>query len=326
MTETDKPVALVIGATGGIGGAVADRLAASGWGVRALHRDPRAAAVRAGRPAVEWVTGDAMNEGDVVRAAEGASLIFHGANPPGYRNWANLALPMLNSTIAAATTRRARILFPGTVYNYGPDAFPRLREDAPQTPGTRKGAIRVAMEDALARSVDAGASVLIVRAGDYFGATGNGWLSSQGLLQAGRPISRVSYPGPPGLTHAWAYLPDVAETMVQLVEHGGLGGFESFHLQGHEVTGLALFEALQAASGRDLKLGRLPWLLFQALAPFNETFREILEIRYLWQAPVLLDNGRLVARLGAEPRTELVTALRATLRRMGALAEAPLPA
>jgi nucleoside-diphosphate-sugar epimerase len=311
MTRTNGPLALVIGATGGIGGAVADRLASAGWRVRALHRDPQAAAARTGR-ALEWVAGDAMNAGEVARAAEGAELLVHGANPPGYRNWAGLALPMLQSTIAASRAQRARILFPGTIYNYGPDAFSRLSETSPQRPRTRKGAIRVAMEEALARAADQDASVLIVRAGDYFGATGNGWLSPQGLLQ-GRPLRTVSYPGAPELKHAWAYLPDVAAAMVRLVEAQGLGAFETFHFQGHELTGHELHRALEAAAGRPLKLGRLPWLALRALAPVNETFRELLEMRYLWDQPVLLDNGRLLGRLGEEPRTDLVAALRTTL-------------
>ena len=58
----------------------------------------------------------------------------------------------------------------------------------------------------------------------------------------------------------------------------------------------------------------------RAMAPFNETFRELLEMRYLWDQPVLLDNSRLVARLGAEPRTDLTVALRSTLQGMGLLA------
>jgi NAD(P)-dependent dehydrogenase (short-subunit alcohol dehydrogenase family) len=94
MTTTqDKKLALVIGATGGIGGAVAERLLAGGWRVRALHRNPQAARRTAGRPGLEWVQGDAMVEADVVAAAQGVSLVMHGANPPGYRNWAGLQLP-----------------------------------------------------------------------------------------------------------------------------------------------------------------------------------------------------------------------------------------
>jgi len=145
MDTTNNKTALVIGATGGIGGAVAERLLADGWRVRALNRNPEAARRTMARPGLEWVQGDAMVEAGVVAAAEGADLVVHGANPPGYKNWAGLQLPMLNASIAAAKAAGARLIFPGTVYNYGPDAFPVLREDSPQTPATRKGAIRVQM-------------------------------------------------------------------------------------------------------------------------------------------------------------------------------------
>ncbi|MET0273389.1 MAG: NAD-dependent epimerase/dehydratase family protein [Phenylobacterium sp.] len=313
---TDAKTALVIGATGGIGGATAERLLAGGWRVRALNRDP--ARVAANRLAgLDWVKGDAMVAAEVAAAARGVSLIVHGANPPGYRNWGEVALPMLESTIAAAKAEGARILFPGTVYNYGPDAFPALHEDSPQHPVTRKGRIRVAMEAALAKAATEGARVLIVRAGDFFGPSpGNNWLS-QGLIKPGQPLSAVTYPGPLGVPHAWGYLPDVAETMVRLAEQDAmLGDFEAFHMQGHQMTGTELVEALGRVAGRPVAVRQLPWLALRAAAPFNETLREMLEMRYLWRTPVLLDNSRLAARLGGEPHTPLDEALRAALAGM----------
>ena len=48
--------------------------------------------------------------------------------------------------------------------------------------------------------------------------------------------------------------------------------------------------------------------------------REVLEMRYLWRRPVRLRNDRLVATLGAEPRTPLDDAVRATLVGLGCLA------
>ena len=90
-----------------------------------------------------------MNAADVLRAAQGASLIVHAANPPGYRNWATEVLPMVDNSIAAAKAVGARIVLPGTVYNFGADAFPVLRENSPQHPSPRKGAIRVEMEKRL---------------------------------------------------------------------------------------------------------------------------------------------------------------------------------
>jgi nucleoside-diphosphate-sugar epimerase len=319
MSNNSK-LALVIGATGGVGGAVADRLLAAGWRVRALNRDPETARRTSGRAGLEWVKGDAMVGADVMAAAEGVDLVVHGANPPGYRNWAGLQMPMLAASIAAARAADARLVFPGTVYNYGPDAFPNLTEASPQNPVTRKGAIRVAMERALAEAAAGGVRVLIVRCGDFFGPKpGNNWLS-QGLVKPGRPISSVSYPGPLGVAHCWAYLPDVAETMVRLAElDAELGAFEVFHMRGQTLTGDELVEALQAAAGRRLAVGRLPWFAVRAMAAFNETMREMLEMRYLWEEPVLLDNARLVARLGAEPHTPVEVALRSALEGMGAL-------
>jgi len=313
MTQTQR-TALVIGATGGIGGAIAERLAADGWTIRALNRQP--AKARIGREAFEWARGDAMVEADVVAAAAGAELIVHGANPPGYRNWAGLQLPMLASTIAAAKATGARILFPGTVYNYGPDAFPTITETSPQTPISRKGAIRVKMEQALR---DAQVPVLIVRTGDFFGPrpSGSSWLS-QGLVKPGRPVASVTYPGPLEIPHAWAYLPDVAETFVRLMATD-LGRFEAFHMQGQQANGHELIAALETAAGHKLAVSRLPWLAIAAAAPFNESLREMREMRYLWDRPVLLDNATLVARLGAEPRTPLSKALRTALAGLGAL-------
>ena len=124
MTElaSHNRLALVIGPTGGLGGEVARTLLAHGWRVRALHRHPEQAASRAGLGPVEWVAGDAMREGDVKQAARGASLIFHGATPPASRPWSGVALPMLGNAIAAARRRGARLVFPGNIYHFGPDA------------------------------------------------------------------------------------------------------------------------------------------------------------------------------------------------------------
>lgn len=318
-------IALIIGASGGIGSETARALIANGWTVRALNRDPRRAAERfAWLGPVEWVRGDAMNVNEVVAAATGVSLVVHAANPPGYRNWKGLQLPMLESSIAAAEAAGARLVFPGTVYNFGPEAFPRVGESAPQRPKTRKGSIRVAMEQRLERAARSGARVLIVRAGDFFGPhAGNNWFS-QGLVKPGRPLRSVTYPGKRDVGHAWAYLPDVAETIVRLVEREHeLQPFEVFHFGGHWFErGVDMAEATRRAAGvPEAPIRRFPWIAIYLLASFVETFREMLEMRYLWTTPVRLDNTKLVAFLGREPHTPLDVALRDTLTGLGCVPE-----
>jgi nucleoside-diphosphate-sugar epimerase len=318
--------ALVLGATGGIGGELARQLRDAGWTVRAMARrlpaDPH-------HDGLQWTPGDAMNANDVRRAAQGAQVLVHAVNPPGYRHWGELVLPMIDHSIAAARAAGARIVLPGTVYNFGPDAFPKLHEDAPQRPLTRKGAIRVELERRLAAAAAEGVPSLIVRAGDFFGPrAGNNWFS-QGLVQPGKPVQRVIDPGTPGSGHAWAYLPDVARTMRLLLERADrLPAFARFHVAGHwDADGTQMIETIRrvvrAAAGVEPKRHALPWWALGIAAPLVPLFREMREMRYLWQQPVRLDNHRLLAELGAEPRTPLDEAVRATLQGLGCL---PAPA
>jgi len=315
MTKT----ALIIGATGGAGSEIARALIRRGYRVRAIHRNPeRAKAAMASLGAVEWLQGDALNAADVLRAASGVSLVVHAANPPGYRNWRGLA--MLESSIAAARAAGARLVLPGTVYNFGPETFPLVAESAPQRPKTRKGAIRVAMEQRLLQASREKVPVLIVRAGDFFGKKGqNSWFN-QALVRPGKPVRFLLYPGAREVGHAWAYLPDLAETIARLVERDSeLGAFEVFHFGGHWFErGVEIAEATRRVAGaHNARLWAFPWFVVYLLAPFFETFREMLEMRYLWRSALKLDNSKLVHFLGEEPHTPLDEALRSTLRELG---------
>ena len=323
MENAHRNIALVLGATGGIGGEVARQLRDAGWQVRALQRG--LAQAQELLDGLVWLRGDAMNRDDVLNAAQGCSVIVHAVNPPGYLRWAELVLPMLDNTVAAAIAQRATIVLPGTVYNYGPDAFPVLAETSPQQPATRKGAIRVELERRLEAASQQGARVIVVRAGDFFGPqVGNSWFA-QGLVKPGQPVAAVSLPGDRGVGHQWSYLPDVARTMVALLaRRAQLQPFATFHMAGHwDADGTQMAAAIgrvvQRRSGKRPKVRAFPWWLVRLAAPFVPTLRELLEMRYLWRQPVAMDNARLKAVLGQEPHTPLDEAVQATLEGLGCL-------
>jgi nucleoside-diphosphate-sugar epimerase len=323
QTSPAPRIALIIGAAGSFGGHAAVALQKHGWTLRALARDPDAARAKAGaHMPIDWVRGDAMNPADVAAAARGARLIVHAANPPGYRNWRGLAVPMLEATIAAAKAEGARIVLPGNVYNFAPDAGPYIGEDAPQRPTTRKGRIRVEMEEALREATRHGAKALILRAGDFFGpAAPNSALAWLTTRRGGRMRS-VYAPGPVEVGHAFAYLPDLAESMARLIDReDDLADYEVFHFAGHWLErGDDLVRSIRRVTGdAKLPLRPFPYPVVWAMAPFNETFRELLEMAYLWRRPIGLDNSKLVRFLGAEPHTSLDRAITATLADMDCL-------
>ncbi|WP_459455761.1 SDR family oxidoreductase [Rhizobium sp. No.120] len=318
--KQSNKTALILGATGGIGGAVAERLALRGWRIRALNRNAPEAARR--QPEFDWFQGDAMQADDVLKAAQGADIIVHAVNPPGYRNWGKVVLPMLDNTIAAAKAVGARIVLPGTVYNFGPDVFPNVTEDSAQRPKTRKGAIRVQMERRLRTAAEQGDSpVIIVRAGDFFGGSrANSWFS-QAMVAPGKAITSMTYPGRRGVGHQWAYLPDVAETMIRLIEKGDeLPAFAVYHMRGHwDGDGRQMIEAVQRVIGRKVKVKSFPWWMVPLASPFVTFMRELREMSYLWDVPLEMRNDKLVAVLGEEPHTPIDEAVRASLASIGCL-------
>jgi len=321
-TAPTPRTALIIGAAGSFGAHAAQALLKHGWAIRALSRNPEAARAAAPRTAIDWVKGDAMNAAEVVAAAQGVQLIVHAANPPRYRNWKGTVLPMTDSAIAAAKATGARLMLPTSVYNYDPHMGSEIREDAPQTPVTRKGAIRVEVERRLEAASKHGVKVLILRAGDFFGPaapnSGLSWI----VNHSGGRMTSVYQPGPNAVGHAFAYLPDLAETLARLVDaEDRLGDFERFHFRGHWMErNDQLGEAIRRVAGqRRLPIRAFPWPVVLAASPFNETFRELWEMRYLWRLPIGLSNARLTAFLGAEPHTPFDAALAASLADMGLL-------
>jgi nucleoside-diphosphate-sugar epimerase len=325
MVTNRQRLALVIGAGGGIGGAVAHALLEAGWQVRALTRRPaEVAAAHRWLDGIDWVAGDAMDEAACVAAASGVHVIFHGANPPLYRNWRGLAIPMVRNAVKASGASGARLIFPGNVYNYGPDAFPLIAETAPQNPLTRKGKIRVEMEAMLQEAATRGIRSIVIRAGDFFGPhQPHSWLRDA-MVKPGAPLKTIVYPGDPSVGHAWAYLPDLAAAIVRVAAiEADLPAFERLHFGGHYFgRGIAFAEAIARVAGNPaLPIGPAPWPLLYLGAPFVSFYRELLEMRYLWQQDIELDNRKLTGLIGAEPHTPIDQALFQVLADLGCLGQ-----
>jgi nucleoside-diphosphate-sugar epimerase len=299
--------ALVLGITGGFGGHVAEALARNGWRLRALLRDIARLPERFRD--VEAIAGDASRIDDVRHAADGTQLIVYGINAP-YHQWDNTVLPWLDVTAQVAEARRLMIVFPGNVYNFDPADGPIFDEHAPMHPVTPKGRLRQAMEARLRRASENGARVLVVRAGNFIGAHAHStWLRH--LIKPARHGYALSAAGPRDVRHAWAYLPDVAATIAELLEQpAALPVFSVFHFRGYEASFDDFAAAIQQASGKAVAMKRFPWWLMRMAAPFSPWIRSLFEMRYLWQHAVHLDESRLAAALPMPvPHTPLPVAL-----------------
>lgn len=316
-----QPVALVLGANGRLGAAAVQAFAAAGWSVRAQARRAPTAPLPPGAAHLGLPLDDAAG---LAAAAAGARVVVYAVNPL-YTQWPKQALPLLRQGIAVAQRLSAKLMLPGNVYNFGAGMPAMLDAHTPQRPTTRKGRIRVQMEQELRALAEAGAlRSSVIRAGDFFGGGSGSWMDL--VIVKSLHQGRLVYPGPLDLPHAWAYLPDLARAFVAAATHAdALPAFADLPFAGHTLTGAELLDTIEHAAaalgvahpGQRLKRGGLPWPPLKLAGLVLPIWREVAEMSYLWQVPHALDGSALARALGPLPATPLDAALRQALHALG---------
>ena len=297
---------LVLGALGGVGKAAAKAFVQHGWRVLGLVRPGRT-----GLPdGVEPVTADLFDTAAVVRAAGAVDVVVNGLNVP-YPVWPTKALPTYTAAADIAEALNARQIYPGSVYNFGAGMPPELTPETRFAPTTVKGRIRVAIEAMYRERAEAGRlKTIVLRAGDFFGeGAANSWMHI--VVAKEMRKGKITAPGGYDTMHAWAYLPDMAETIVRLAEiEDRLEAYEVFHFESENLTLRQLRAAAQAAIGRKMTLGHLPRLVFPLMGLFDPMMKATIEMLYLWDVPHAVKDDRLPQVIGPVPYTPLVEALK----------------
>jgi nucleoside-diphosphate-sugar epimerase len=170
---------LVLGSTGSLGSAIINELTSTGKPVRALVRNPaKAGQVFASPDKVELVEGSVEDPQTLQKAFDGVELFYNCMNLP-YQQW--YRLPEVHGRITDAARRaKTRMSFPGNVYIYGHTGTEKVREDHLRNPCSRKGRIRLALEESFMQLSRSGeVPCVIVRFPDYW---------SERRLNCGRDI------------------------------------------------------------------------------------------------------------------------------------------
>src|SRR6202035_2781849 len=95
-------------------------------------------------------------------------LFYNCLNLP-YPKWSRLP-EMHGRVIDAARRQKARMVFPGNVYIFGHSQTDKVREDHPRNPSSKKGRIRLTLEETFMRhSREGDVPCVIVRFPDYYG-------------------------------------------------------------------------------------------------------------------------------------------------------------
>jgi nucleoside-diphosphate-sugar epimerase len=308
----------VIFGTGAIGLATLDALRRRGERARLVNRSGRADVP----DDVEVIGGDARDPAFTAAASSGARIVYQTLNPP-YHLWATQFPALQAAVLAAAQATGARLVSMENVYMYGrPNGHP-LTETSPYAAHTRKGQVRGRMaRDLLAAHESGKAEVVIGRASDYFGPRG-GVQSNLGdrVMPAALAGKTATVLGDPDQPHTYTYLPDIGEGLAVLGEHPDAPG-QVWHLPNDpdtRTTRQLVDIAYQRAGQPRTKLRGTPTFMLRALGLVNPVLRELVEMQYEFQAPFVVDSGKIADRLGvhATPVEEAIADTVASYRTLG---------
>jgi hypothetical protein len=289
------------------------------------------------------VEGDARGPSDVLEASEGCTSVTHGVNYPLHQ-WNPAMVQVTQNAKEAAEYRGATLLFPANLFGCKliyevPLPAPPPRVDF-NDPPSKKGALRNLLEDLLATeatlpAADAGGPhpaasrppspasgrgdgsdgppVILVRSGDYFGpGVDNGF--TRPTFLAALDGGAIPWLGRRDARHAFTFIDDVAAVAVEALLSAPTG-MVHLNVASTLVTDAGGWAAaLGAAADRPApRVRHLPdWALIAA-SPFHPLLRELVELRWHWHGPMLLDDSSTRARLPAFRPTDPAEALRATL-------------
>lgn len=316
---------LILGARGRFGLAAARAFAAAGWRVVAQIRPGAKTPDCAG---VQWLPLAVDDTFALAQAAQGAEVVVHALNPL-YTEWETWAMTLLDASLRVARQLQALLMLPGAVYNFGAGMPRVLAEDTPQLADTRKGKIRIAMEQRMQdAAAPGGVRSVVIRAGDFFGSGTGSWFDM--ALAKNITSGKMTYPGALDVRTAWAYVPDMAGAFVRVADKlleapQRFAPFEIFHFKGHSLTGSEWAEQLADVAWDNgwlppagkLKIASMPWRLMKAGGMLVPMWRELCEMRYLWKTPHALSGDKLAALIGPEPHTPLPVAVQLALQDLG---------
>ncbi len=289
----------VLFGAGQVGQSLAQRLLAAGKRVRIARRSSQGIP-----PGTEAMAGDAADPAFCLRAAEGATVVYHCMNPPyDAAVWAEVLPRLMRNLIAAAGRAQARLVVLDNLYMLGRPQGSRIDELSPISPCSRKGEVRAEVAELLFAAHRRGeVQATVGRASDFYGPGGAATFVGDHFWPAALAGKTVRLPFDPDAVHTYHYIPDVAAGLA------ALGGAEA------DVCGRPWMLPCAPAGSlrqlvarfaphlvRDIHLARIPGWVLGAAAVFSPLLREVNEMRYQWQEPFVVEDSRFRARFGLAP-------------------------
>lgn len=306
MTPTATHV--VLGA-GPVGSTIARQLAEAGEHVLVVTRSGRELDI----PGVTFARAD-ITDATAVRAMTAAARVVYFAAQPAYTNWPKGFPPLVDGVLGGLRGSGARLVVVDNLYAYGPTAGAPIHEGLPAAATNRKGRARALVAARFLAADKAGdVQVGIARASDFFGPAQVESLVGDRFFEpilAGKGVQAI---GDPDLPHSVSYVPDFARTLIEIGRQDAALS-QVWHVPSAPAVSIRrLSELVADAAGRPApKVSTMSMPVLRIAGVFIPTVRELIEMKYEFDEPYILDSSKAEAGLGIHP-TPLEVSLATTV-------------
>lgn len=301
--------ALVIGASGGMGYSIVMELANRGIEVIAFARGRgKLEQYFVNMEKVTILQGDAFNLETIKNAALGIDVIFHAMNIP-YTEWEK-KLPILWSNILkTAIDAHAKLVVVDNIYAYGKSQGKLITEQCPKIPNTKKGNIRLQLENMMKKS---NLPVLIAHFPDFYGPNAENTILHYTFKNVLKNKNTM-FIGNRKVPREYIFTPDGAKALVELSLLDSAYG-QNWNIPGSGViTGDEIIEILREYTGYNKKIRTITKQMIQFFGIFNKMMREVVEMMYLTEEPVVLNGSKLEHAIKIIPRTPYKEGIKQTI-------------
>ncbi|WP_422674202.1 SDR family NAD(P)-dependent oxidoreductase [Caldifermentibacillus hisashii] len=301
--------ALVLGASGGMGYSIVNELTDRGIEVIAFARTKKKLEkLFSAKQNVTIFTGDIFKLEDLMEAAANVDIIFQAANIP-YPEWEEKLANFIGQVVQVTETKNIKLALVDNIYAYGKNPGIKVNEQTPKNPHTKKGNIRLQVANMV---MQANNKSFIAHFPDFYGPNAENTLLHYTLQRALANKPSI-YIGNQKIAREFIFTPDGAKALVELALNETSYG-EEWNIPGHSViTGEEIIKIIRELTGYNKKVFTVTKSMIQMLGLFNPMMREVVELFYLNEDPVMLSGEKFERRIGPLPRTSYYDGLKQTI-------------
>jgi nucleoside-diphosphate-sugar epimerase len=302
--------AAIFGAAGAIGPQIGAELERRGIPFRAVGRHrAKLEAAFGDRPGVEIFDADVADLRSASAAARGVDTIFYTVGLP-YPSHHLFPEMMRTALAAAAAMQVARFVLVSNVYSYGAPRTQTVAETHPREPVSRKGKYRLEQEDLVLKT-----GGIVVHLPDFYGFGAENSLANP-IFRAALGGKTANWLGPVNTLHEFVFVPDTGPAIVELASSADSYG-ERWNFGGPvAIPAVDFITRIYRAAGRAPKYRTVGPGLLKVLGWFSPFFRELPEMAYLQETPVILDDRKLLAKFPSIRKTPYDEGIQRTLEWM----------